>query len=351
MIKGNILALNCGSTSIKYRLFNLAFDELAAGQLEQVTDFERGLKDLLRQVITHGEIGTVLHRVVHGGKLFREPAEVTGEMIAFLTQNTNLAPLHNPYNLSGIRAASGFMPEAKQIAVFDTAFYKDLPDVARFYPVSAQLAHDYGFERFGFHGLSHEYVMRQAGRELNSKQGKPTVISIHLGGGCSMTATKQGKPIETSMGYTPNEGLVMMSRVGDIDSDLVLDLIERLPGEINRAKIEEVRDILNRQSGIKALAGYTDFRELLRDASMGQAQAKFSFELFIHRIVKYIGAFHLLLESKTEAVVLTGSIGAGSSLTKDAIKLKINSLNLPILTIKTNEELMMAECAREAGLL
>lgn len=351
MTKGNILALNCGSTSIKYRLFDPGLQELVAGQLEQVSDFERGLKDLLRQVITHGEIGAVLHRVVHGGRQYRVPVEVNDELIAFLERNTHLAPLHNPYNLLGIKAASGFMPEARQIAIFDTAFYKDLPDVAKHYPIAAQVAHDFGFERFGFHGLSHEFVAREAGKELNSKQGKPTIITIHLGGGCSMTAIRQGKPIETSMGYTPNEGLVMMSRVGDIDSNLVLDMIEQLPGEITRAKVEQVRELLNRQSGIKALAGYTDFRELLRDASIGKPQAEFAFNLFIHRIVKYIGAYHLLLDGKTEAVVLTGSIGAGNSITKHAIKLKINSLNIPILTIKTNEELQMAESAKQAGLL
>lgn len=351
MTKGNILALNSGSTSIKYRLFNAALEELAAGQLEQVTDFERGLKDLLRQVIAHGEIACVLHRVVHGGTIFRAPVIVTDEVLALLEQNVNLAPLHNPYNLLGIKAAGGFMPEARQVAVFDTAFYKDLPEVAKYYPIAAELAHDNGFERFGFHGLSHEFVARQAAKDLNSKQGKPTVITIHLGGGCSMAAIKQGKPIETSMGYSPNEGLVMMSRVGDIDSNLVLDLLERLPGEITRAKVEEVRNLLNRQSGIKALAGYTDFRELLRDAAIGKPQASFAFDLFIHRIVKYIGAYHLLLEGKTEAIVLTGSIGAGNSVTKEAIKLKITSLNIPILTIKTDEELMMAESAKLAGLL
>lgn len=347
----NILALNCGSTSIKYRLFDSGLQELAFGQLEQVTSFERGIKDLLRQVITHGEISAVLHRIVHGGVHFRDPALVTDEVLEILEQNTHLAPSHNPYNIAGIKAASGFMPEAKQIAVFDTAFYKNLPDIARYYPIPMDLAETHGFVRFGFHGLSHEYAARQAAIELKSSQGKPTVITVHLGGGCSMTATKQGRPIETSMGYTPNEGLVMMSRVGDVDSNLVLDLIERLPGEITRAKVEQVRDLLNKQSGIKALAGYTDFRELLRDAAIGKKSASLAFDLFIHRIVKYIGAYHLLLEGKTEAVVLTGSIGSGNAITKDAIKLKINSLNIPILTVKTNEELMMAEKAREFNLL
>lgn len=347
----NILALNCGSTSIKYRLFNAGLEELASGQIEKVSDFERGLKDLLRQVIGHGEISTVLHRIVHGGTAFQDPVVVTDEVLSKLEQNTHLAPLHNPFNIAGIKAASGFMPEAKQVAVFDTAFYKNLPEDARYYPISPELTRDYGFERFGFHGLSHEYVARQAAQELNSKHVKPTLITIHLGGGCSITAIKQGKPIETSMGYTPNEGLVMMSRVGDIDSNLVLDLVERLPGEINRAKIDAVRDLLNRQSGIKAIAGYTDFLELLRDASAGKKNASFAFELFIHRIVKYIGAYHLLLDGKTEAVVLTGSIGAGNPITKEAIKRKISSLKLPVLIINTNEELMMAEKAREFNLL
>jgi acetate kinase len=351
MSGSNILALNCGSTSIKYKLFSQDLLELRSGQFEGVSDFDRGLKELLRQVIGHGEIGTVLHRVVHGGDDWFMPTVLDEAIIDSLAKKSYLAPLHNPYNIAGIKAAAGFLPEARQIALFDTAFYRDLPQEARQYALPKKIANDYGFSRFGFHGLSHEFVMERAAVELNKKSGRPNLITIHLGGGCSMTAIRQGKPIETSMGYTPNEGLIMMSRIGDIDSNLVLDLLEKLPGEIDRLKVETVRNLLNRESGIKALAGYTDFRELLRDASLGGGQAKEAFELFIHRIIKYIGAYHLLLEGKTEALVLTGSIGAGNPLTKEALALKVSSLKLPILTIRTDEELQMAKKARAAGLL
>lgn len=349
-MKGNILSLNCGSTSIKYRLFSHDLQELTAGALEQVTDFEKGLKELLRTVIGFGEIEAVVHRVVHGGSLWREPILLDERIVQQLLDNSHLAPLHNPFNVAGINAAVGFLPEAKQIAVFDTAFYKDLPSVAKTYALPKDVASQFGFERYGFHGLSHEFAGTEAAKELKSKN-KPTLITIHLGGGCSICAIRQGKPIETSMGYTPNEGLVMMSRVGDVDSDLVLDLIEGLPGEINKGKIEQVRDLLTKQSGIKALAGYTDFRELLKDASMGREKANFAFDLFIHHIIKYIGAYHLLLEGKTEAIVLTGSIGSGNPFTKDTIRLKTSSLKLPILTVKSNEELMMVQKAREARLI
>jgi acetate kinase len=350
MIVKNVLALNCGSTSIKYRLFGADKKELTTGQIEQVTDFDKGLKELLRQIITHGEITHVLHRIVHGGHNFYDPIQLSEPAIEELEKNNHLAPSHNPYNLLGIRAAIGFMPEARQIAVFDTGFYKNLPYESAHYALSPELTEKMGIRRFGFHGLSHEYVSRVAKTELKLER-QPNLITAHLGGGASVTAISSGRPIDTSMGYTPNEGLIMMGRTGDIDSNLVLDLLTGLPGELSLAKIEQVRHLLNSESGIKALAGYDDFRDLLRDANLGKQPAAQAFNMFIHRLIKYIGAYHTLLGGKVDALVLTGSIGSGNPITKEALAIKLNHLKLPIITVKTNEELMMYHKAHEFGLI
>lgn len=350
MTNGNVLALNCGSTSIKYRLFGLEKNEITSGQIEGVVDFDRGLKELLRTVITHGEITHVLHRIVHGGASFFDPVIINNTVFKELEKNTHLAPLHNPFNLLGIRSAIGFMPDAMQIAVFDTGFYKQLPHEAVRYAIDQEMALKFGYRRYGFHGLSHEYATRLAKKELGIER-QPNLITAHLGGGSSVTAIRSGRPIETSMGYTPNEGLVMMSRSGNIDSNLVLDMIVNLPGEIDAEKINLVRTLLNSGSGIKAFSRYTDFRDLLRDANLGKQQAVEGFDLFIHQLVKYIGAYHTLLEGKVDALVLTGSIGSGDAMTRETLKVKLRHLNLTTIVVKTNEELMMLEKASDAHLI
>lgn len=339
----NILILNSGSTSIKYALYDSQLNELARSQVDHVENYQEALKNILRLNIHLGDIMMVGHRVVHGGVKYSGVLEITSDNLEEIKQLSQLAPLHNPHNIAGIEATMHFLPSTQQVAVFDTAFYVDMPHSSRTYALPSQLAKQYGLYRFGFHGLSHEYVLHEAAAELGERPEKLNIISIHLGGGASITAIKNGKPVDTSMGYSPNEGLVMLSRTGDIDSNLVLDLVQLLPGEINQAKLDSVRQLLNKQSGWKGMTGIDDFKAFLREYSLGNNEVKEVFNFYIQRLVKYIGAYHCLLEGKVSALVLTGSIGSGLPLTKEVLASRIRHLNLPILTIKTNEELMIAK--------
>lgn len=347
MKQGNTLVINTGSTSIKFVVFDENENELTRGQVEHVQNYSEAFKIILRQIINLGEINLVGHRVVHGGLNFTTPVIITEANLAELKSLSKLAPLHNPFNIQGIESCISFLPEATQIAVFDTGFYSEMPELARSYPLADNIITNHSYYRFGFHGLSHEYIFSQALKELGLNKDKGSIISLHLGGGCSITATKNGKPIETSMGYSPNEGLIMMSRTGDIDPSLVLDLISDLPGEINENKINIVRNLLNHESGIKGMTGLDDFKELLRGVSLGQKIPTKAFQLFIHRIIKYIGSYYALLEGKVDAIILTGSIGSGNPLTKEVLTNKLRFLNIPILAIKTNEEYMIMKKINE----
>lgn len=345
---GNILVLNAGSTSIKYKLFDETEKQLICDEFIEVEDYEKAMKELLRKIINHGEIVAVGHRVVHGGDKFRQPLLLTPENIMELEQYNHLAPLHNPYNLAGIRAAMSFLPQVPQVAIFDTAFYAELPEVARSYALPRKLSESHKLHRYGFHGASHEYVMQEAAKNLGKKIEKLNLITCHLGGGCSVTAIKNGRPIDTSMGHTPLEGLVMISRSGDIDPGLIIKLIKELPGEINEKKIDEVQHLLNSESGILGMTGnIRDFKELLRQVSQGQPAACAAFELFTYRLSKYIGSYWIALGGKLDAIIFTGSIGSGNPLTRTTVAKLVKSLGkVPIMAIETNEELLIARKVR-----
>lgn len=339
----NFLVINAGSTSIKYKVFDEQENLLLEDELDEVKNYELALKQLLRKIINLGEIKAVGHRVVHGGGVFYEPVVVNDQNIKILEQFSSLAPLHNPYNLLGIKAAASFMPETPQIAVFDTAFYANMPHNAKIYALPKKITEKYGLYRFGFHGTSHEYVMNEAAKQLGKKLGKINLITCHLGGGCSVTAIKNGLAVDTTMGYTPSEGLVMMSRSGDIDSGVVVKLIKALPGEISEDKVDRVNDLINDESGIKGLApGIENFKDLLSEASLGRADATAAFDLFIYRLTKTIGAYWFLLKGKVDAIIFTGAVGSGNPVTRNAVKNNIKFLGaVPILSIETNEELLI----------
>lgn len=344
----SILVINSGSTSIKYKLFADDESEMASGCFENAGDHAGILKKILRSIGDLRDLEAVGHRVVHGGHKFFRPTAINHDNFAELESFNDLAPLHNPYNLAGIKAALDYLPRVRQIAVFDTAFYADLPEAARQYALPLEISEKYGIYRYGFHGISHKYAMQESARLLKIETSKINLITCHLGGGWSITAIKNGKPIDTSMGMTPLEGLAMMTRAGDIDPGIIFKLLEEMPGEIGQSKLDMLRDTLNKNSGIKGLCGTDDFKRFLRLVACGDKTANLAFDLAITRLVKYIGAYWTLLEGKACAIVFTGAIGAGDPATRNHAMKRIRCLGkLPALSFAANEELMIMREIKE----
>lgn len=344
----SILVINSGSTSIKYKLFADHEQEIKQGSITNATDHQMALRQILREAGDLRDLNAIGHRVAHGGYKFFRPLLINQDNFLELEQFNDLAPLHNPYNLAGIKAAREYLPQTKQVAVFDTAFYANLPEFSRLYALPLEISEKYKIYRYGFHGTSHKYAMQESAKLLKTEIGKINLISCHLGGGWSITAIKNGQPIDTSMGLTPLEGLVMMTRAGDIDAGIIFKLLEMMPGDIDGAKARQVYDLLNQQSGIKGLAGVNDFQELLRLVCLGNKEAGLAFNFAINRLIKYIGAYWTELEGKAQAIVFTGAIGAGNPLTRNQIMKKIKCLGkLPMIAIKTDEELAIAREVKE----
>ncbi|MBU2545404.1 acetate kinase [Patescibacteria group bacterium] len=303
-----ILILNCGSQSIKWKLFDKNLKLKKKGQPKNFRDLKTDLKNIDQNIDLIG------HRFVHGGEKFRKPVEINKSTLRALKKLRSLALLHNPFNILGIKIASQVFPKVKQIVVFDTGFYKDLSDKVSIYPVPGN------FKRFGFHGISHEYV--------GNKHPKKKIISVHLGGGASITAIKNGKPIDTSMGYTPMEGLMMMTRSGDIDPCIVIKLGRK------------AEHILNKESGIKAICGEVDMRDVLKRKDK---KAKLALDMYVYRIQKYIGAYYAILGG-CDLLIFTGAIGYGSARIRKMITKDLKIFDkTKILAIKPNEELAIAQ--------
>lgn len=337
----NILVINSGSTCIKYKLFNIYGNELSAGCIEHIANFDLALKKLLRLVINFGNISTVGHRIVHGGDKYFDPILLNDRIIKDLEKLNYLAPLHNPFNLAGVKSAINFLPEARQIAVFDTAFYKTLPMVAKTYALPKKIYEKNNIYRYGFHGISHEHALIEASKRLNKKPEKLNLITCHLGGGASVAAIKNGSPIDISNGFTPTEGLVMMTRTGDIDPGIIIELINVLPGKIDSKKINDVYNLINKESGLKGLSGVDDFKALLNKISSNDKSAILAFDIYIYKLSKYIGSYWVALNGKVDAIIFTGAIGNGNPITRNSIMKKIKFLNLPMFSIEANEELMI----------
>jgi len=345
----SILVINSGSTSLKYKLFSEAEKEIKHHEFIDITNHEQALKNALREIGDLSDIKAVGHRVVHGGDKFFKPSLVNEAILSKLKEFNDLAPLHNPYNLAGIKAASGFLPEIPQVAVFDTAFFVDLPEVAQFYAIPRKLSLEHKIRRYGFHGISHEFVTAEAACQLRKEKNKVNLITCHLGGGWSIAAIKKGKPVDTSMGWTPMEGLVMMTRSGDLDPGIVIELLKMSPSHLGDEKCQDVYNLLNHQSGIKGLvSGINNYQELLKEVSLGNQEAKLAFAIAIYRLLKYIGAYWAVLEGNVDAIVFTGAIGAGNPMTRNQVMDKLRFLSdVPVMAIKTNEELMIARRVRE----
>jgi acetate kinase len=333
----NVAVINCGSSSIKYEILDAGdLAVIASGLVEKIgsadgrirqrkrnadgTFDEQGLSapladhragfDLIERMnekdpLLRTEAGFLGmgHRVVHGGDLFREPAMINDEVIAAIRRLIPLAPLHNPSNLLGIEVVRERFPRVPQVAVFDTAFHQTLPPHAYRYAVPHELYEKHAVRKFGFHGSSHGYVAKEAARHLGIPLDRANLIVLHLGNGASAAAIQGGRSIDTSLGMTPLEGLIMGTRCGDLDPSIPFYLMRQ-----TGMSAEEVESLLNRESGLKGICGASDMREIQERAAKGDERAALAIGMFCYRIRKYIGAYHAVL-GRLDAVVFTGGIG------------------------------------------
>jgi len=329
------LVLNCGSQSIKYKVFGKDFKTIKSARfiVGKNNQYQAILEKELGKI---RDIDKVCHRVVHGGGKYRDPIRLDRKNLAELKKYNKLAPLHNPYNIQGIEISFRIFPKAKQVAVFDTGFYKDIPQKAYLYALPENLRGKYGFKRFGFHGISHEYAARKGAEKIGKKFGSLNIISCHLGGGSSVTAIKKGKAVDTSMGFTPLEGVVMMTRAGSIDPGIILHLGKYL-------SFKELDDILNKRSGLLGISGSSDMLDILKKIKKGDKKAKIALDVFVYSIQKQIGSYFAVL-GECDLLVFTGAIGSGSALIRNMICKNLNILNkTKIVSVKTDEELMIAQ--------
>jgi acetate kinase len=332
----HVLVINAGSSSLKYSLINARTGEAAASGLAErigenqgrhvhrgpggeteatrkISTHEDALRGAIEAFEAHGpslddiEIAAVGHRVVHGGSRFGAPALVDDDLIAEVTDLIPLAPLHNPANLEGIKVALRLFPDLPQVAVFDTAFHQTLPPHAYTYAVPTSWAQEHGIRRYGFHGTSHAFVSQEAARLLGRDPAEVNVIVLHLGNGCSASAVRGGRSVETSMGLTPLEGLVMGTRSGDLDPAIPAYLMRELD-----MSMDDIDHALNSASGLKGLTGHNDFREVSRLRADGDERAGLAFDVYCHRIRKYVGAYYAVLET-LDAVVFTAGVGEHSA--------------------------------------
>jgi acetate kinase len=399
----NILVINSGSSSIKYQLFEgQTMAPLASGLVEKIGEPSGRIK---HQVLTEGtvreppvqqersidnhrqglammvdllldddrgviespaDIAAIGHRVVHGGERFSQPTVITAEVLETIESLIPLAPLHNPANLTGIQVAQELFPEAVQVAVFDTAFHQTMPAAAFRYAVPNALYDEHSVRVYGFHGTSHLYVTKQAINYLGQATAETNLITAHLGNGCSMTAVRGGRSVDTSMGFSPLAGLIMGTRSGDVDPALPYFL-----GTALGMSFEEIDRLLNKQSGMLGLTGQNDLREIEARQMAGDAQAQLALEMYAYRIKKYIGAYFAVL-GRVDALVFTAGVGEHSDIVRGRACQGLEALSLvldtqknaaggsgavteiqaansavKILIIPTNEELEIASQTKE----
>ena len=369
-----VLVINCGSSSAKYQLFDIEKEvSIAKGVLERIGQPEASLHhqrdahtvdrpvncpdhfvaiELITKVLTDpkdgvlssiDEITGVGHRIVHGGEEFKESTLLTDEVIKSIRKFSELAPLHNPPSLLGIEACRKIMKDIPQVGVFDTSFHQTMPEEAFLYGLPIRYYKDLGVRKYGFHGTSHRFVAHAAAKVLKRPLSKLKLVTCHLGNGCSMAAVKYGKSIDTTMGFTPLEGLVMGTRSGDLDPAAVLYIIEK-----EKLTLGQMNDILNKKSGLAGISGLSnDFRDLNKDARSKTKTSKFSrlaLSIFVYRIKKYIGAYFAAMGG-LDAVIFTAGVGEHNPWIPESIKRDLSKVvprKAKFLVVPTNEELLIA---------
>jgi acetate kinase len=374
-----VLVLNSGSSSLKYQLIEPdSGDSLADGIVEQigepsspVTDHGAALRVAFEKLSDDGidlkacGLAAVGHRVVHGGSVFYRPTVIDDTVVAELKGLSMLAPLHNPPALQGIEVARRMLPWVPHVAVFDTAFFHNLPAAAATYAIDRGLAEKWHIRRYGFHGTSHRYVSEHAAAFLGRPWEKLNQIVLHLGNGASASAIAGGRPVDTSMGLTPLEGLVMGTRSGDIDAGIVSYLHREAD-----MSVDDIESMLNQHAGLLGLAGERDFRRLREMIESGDSSAQLAYDVFIHRLRKYIGAYLAIL-GHTDVVSFTAGVGENAAAVrldalnglqglgidideqqnaqpaKGARRISTDSSPIAVLVVPTNEELAIArDCLR-----
>ncbi len=343
MSHATVLVINAGSSTIKYQLVDPTSGEAIAGGLVErigesnglvehryhgeehseelpITDHGHGLREVLRLFDTHGprladaHIVAVGHRVVQGGSVFPHPTVVDDDVVEKIRDLIPLAPLHNPGSVRGIEVARELFADIPHVVVFDTSFFQTMPASAYTYALPKDLAAEHSIRRYGFHGTSHQYVSEQAALLLGRDLTSFNQIVAHLGSGASISAIAGGTAVDTSMGLTPLEGLVMGTRTGDMDPAIVLHL-QRAAG----LSIDEVNTLLNKESGLKGLCGNNDFREVLAMIEAGNQDAALAFDVYVHRLVKYIGSYMAVLGGLPEVITFTAGVGENNALIRERV--------------------------------
>ncbi|MDN5328096.1 MAG: acetate kinase [Candidatus Woesearchaeota archaeon] len=378
-----ILTINCGSSSIKFRVFD-DDNEIISGLVDAISlgnskitykfnneikniekkieDHSAGIREMLKileETIKINTIDAVAHRVVHGGEYFKESTIINEEVLQKLKELIPLAPLHNPKNILGIEEISKHLEEIPQIAIFDTAFHSTIPKKAYIYGIPYEYYEKYKIRRYGFHGTSHKFVSSEARRIFPELK---KIISCHLGNGASITAIKDGKSVDTSMGFTPLEGLVMGTRCGDIDPAIIPFLMEK-----ENLSAKQIDEILNKKSGLLGISKLSSDMRILLSQKEENENADLAIKVFLYRVSKYIGAYAAALNG-VDAIIFTGGMGENNSYLRSEILKQLTYLGIKIdenaneknetvissndskvkvLVIKTNEELEMAREARE----
>ncbi|MFZ2173401.1 MAG: acetate kinase [Rhodococcus sp. (in: high G+C Gram-positive bacteria)] len=392
--EGSVLVINSGSSSIKFQLIHpVTGESFVTGLIERIAepegrivyhhrtgdeerhvtipDHRAGLKMVTEIVEEVGrpmhEAGIVAvgHRIVHGGKIFYQPTLIDDAVAQAISDLSSLAPLHNPANVIGIEVAREELPDIPHVGVFDTAFFHTLPAEAATYAIDRQVADDYDIRRYGFHGTSHQYVSERAAEFLGRDLSELNQIVLHLGNGASASAIRGGRAIDTSMGLTPLEGLVMGTRCGDIDPGVLLHLSRS--GDMS---VDRIDDLLNRHSGLKGMSGVNDFRALLELVAEGDRDAALAYDVYVHRLRKYIGAYLLELGG-VDVITFTGGVGENNidvrrdslaglrrlgivvdevrneSPERGARRISAADSDVEVLVVPTNEELAIARAAAQ----
>ncbi|MHA6762953.1 acetate kinase [Streptacidiphilus sp. PAMC 29251] len=331
-----VLVLNSGSSSVKYQLIDMADrSRLASGLVERIGESDvpdhTAALDLVADRLAGQGLGldsprlaAIGHRAVHGGTRFTAPTLITDEVVQAMRELVPLAPLHNPANITGIETTRKLRPDLPQVAVFDTAFHATMPESAARYAIDTATADRYSIRRYGFHGTSHQYVSRRTAQLLGKSPESVNQIVLHLGNGASASAVAGGVCVDTSMGLTPLEGLVMGTRSGDLDPAILLHL-HRVGG----LSVDEIDTLLNRRSGMVGLCGDNDMREVERRMAEGDRQARLAFDIYVHRLRKYIGGYYAVL-GRVDAVVFTAGVGENDVEVREAAVAGLESLGLEL---------------------